>query len=123
MALPDLDDHLAENGVDPALSSHLISSDPPAIRYGFPPSASAEDISSPTFHIQLYSGPSFCQRRVDSHTAHLIISNNLTAPELTAHYWQFDIKLSLAQRIYIKFIHLHAGLGCEFAILPQFADH
>ena len=45
------------------------------------------------------------------------------APELTAHYWQFDIKLSLAQRIYIKFIHLHAGLGCEFAILPQFADH
>ena len=25
MALPDLEDHLAENGVDPALSSHLIS--------------------------------------------------------------------------------------------------
>ena len=45
------------------------------------------------------------------------------ASRLAAHCWQFDIKLSLAKRIYIKFVYLNAGLGCEFAILPQFADH
>ena len=44
------------------------------------------------------------------------------ASRLEANCWRFDIKLSLAKQIYIKFIYLNVGRGFEFVILPQFAD-